>query len=191
MRTMAADRLTVPSGELPRTTEVSHFLILAPGWLQPARGVPDVLTPMLATTLGTAACSWTAGQRSTQRRPAWRHGRSDRHPGSGGGSRPSASCSSRRRTARARLSALVTDSSVVSSMFAAQWLPDGHGSHCRHSQAVSELRYLAVVAKLSVVLVSDTHLSPAGQEGGQLGGRASSRRGGCARCRHSPRRSDR
>jgi hypothetical protein len=29
MRTIAADRLTVPGGELPRTAEVSHSLILA------------------------------------------------------------------------------------------------------------------------------------------------------------------
>ena len=34
MRTIAADRLTVPGGELPWTTEVSHGLILAPGQLQ-------------------------------------------------------------------------------------------------------------------------------------------------------------
>ena len=32
--TIAADRLTIPGGELPWTAEVSHKLILAPGWLQ-------------------------------------------------------------------------------------------------------------------------------------------------------------
>jgi hypothetical protein len=34
MRTIAADQLTVPGGELPCTAELSHGLILAPGWQQ-------------------------------------------------------------------------------------------------------------------------------------------------------------
>jgi hypothetical protein len=58
MRTIAADRLAVPGGELPWTAEVSHGLILAPGWpLASPRG-PGRANADAHYDLDTAGCSW-------------------------------------------------------------------------------------------------------------------------------------
>ena len=62
MRTIPADRLTVPGGELLWTTEVSHGLILAPGWLQatprgPGRASADAHYIAVCPVPGPLACA--------------------------------------------------------------------------------------------------------------------------------------